>query len=784
MTPAKALQSRASRIAIPVLLLAGAFTLYLSTANPLFRFSDSPEVAAASHCLGVAHPTGYPLYLMAQKLWSFVVPIGNPCFRANLFSALCGAITLVLVYLFASKICGSFAGIVAALLLSFSRTFWLQSTQSTVYALNVMLGLILSLLAWRLVFERASAHRKDDSETGDELNTRAPLRLVALFFFLVGLGLGNHLTLILFPFAAVVSHPGPSLRMVASRKAALTGLAFLLAGLLIYAYLPVRAAVDPPINWDNPSSWERFWDHVSQRDYRFRQASRTTAESLGVTVSFFHTTLEELGVFGVALSLLGFLVLLWTKRRVGLFLLLLVLGALLVALLYGDGKEFELAYCLPAYTALAVMAGVGAAALVSIVRGKQLPDGAPASRTRSRYAVAVSVLLLLVPIGLVSANYHVCDSSCNYYAYWHGLNLLRTMPWGSTFFGETDTSLFPLYYLKFVEKRREDVKLYDRQWRVVDYFETSNPQANYNREMRIIQRAIEPVFYAEYPTVPAINIKLFGILMEAFMAEPRTSTVDFPVLYSEFLDDPPGDVYIDEWTRETRAKYFLLWAHQTQLQGRPDEARERFAKAKELGYESAGLMNNLSIYYEQAGLRDEAISAMERVLELSPGYSRFWSRLGILYYKGNSMEKAVEILQRAVELDDTNADALLYLGNLFLMRKDFGKAEEYFKKILVVMPHHIYAHNNLGFIYKQDGRYDEAIEQFKDAMLSDPGSPKPYYNLASVYALKRDKENVLKWLKKGRRHMTDRFVEQIRPLREFDFVRDDPRFEESLSIDE
>ena len=769
--------SKAVALWAPVLLFAASFTLFVHTANPLFRFSDSGELAAASHTLGVAHPTGYPLFLMSEKLWSFLVPIGNPCFRANVFSAVCASAALVIVYLLCLEFAGALAGLVAAGLLAFSQTFWLQATQSTVYALNLMLAALLTLLALRVLEPMSAAEPASQRIlVGGQRSAR---RSAALFFFVLGLGLCNHISLVIVPAALLLSQPRRVVRLLRARGVAIAAIVFLLFGLLVYLYLPVRASTKPSINWGDPSISTRFWQHISERDYKFKQASRSLDEYMTATKTFLGSLVKELGIAAMALALIGLIGGLFRRRALTLFLVLIAFGALLVALLYGEGTYLDRAYCLPAYMAIAVLAGLGAAEVVLFLAGRQKTTPTAARR---KLATAVSIVLIVLPITLLASNYHRCDSSRNYYAYWHGLNLLKTMPLNSTFFGETDTALFPLYYLKFVEGRRPDVNLYDRKWRVIEYFDQNDPQASYNREMRIIENSHNaPVFYAEYPSVPAINIKLFGILLEAFLTEPLTGTIDFQRLYSNFLVEPKKDIYIDKWTREARAKYFLLWGHQCQLQGDLAGARLHFEEARLLGFENAGLMNNLSIYLQRAGMADQAVSAMQRAVALRPHSAAFLTRLGLLYYKLKRFKEAISALDRALAIDDRNPDAAIYLGNAYMLQGDLANAEMCFKKTLKIMPHNTQAHNNLGFIYKRQGKYDMAAKHFKQAVRIGTHSYLPYFNLASVYALKGDTDNALKWLKRGRRYMSKDIVESIRKQKDFDSIRGDPRFGKILS---
>lgn len=762
---------------IPAILVAGAFTLYMSTANPLFRFSDAPELAAASFMLGVAHPTGYPLYVLCQKGWSFLLPIGNPCFRASLFSAVCASVAVALVYFIALEISGPLAGVVAAAMLAFSRPFWLQATQSTVYTLNLMLGLLLLLLAVRMLgrVNEAGAAR---GSTQSGFTPHWTLRTAALFFFILGLGMANHLTIALAPLALFLSHPIAFARLLSKRGVVWLAILFLLAGLVVYYYMPVRAATKPALNWGDTSISARLWDHVSQRDYKFKQATRSVGQHIAVIGSFFRSIGSELGVAGSLLAIVGLISSLFKRRGFAALLIVLSLGTLLVALLYGQGAYLEQAYCLPAYMAAAILAGLGAHCVVTLIAWGVGKFGVSSGR---KMAAVSSAVVIALPLLLVASNYHECNNSEVRYAYWHGENLLNTMPRDSVFFGETDTALFPLYYLKFVEGRRPDVELHDRSWRVLDYFEQNDAQSNYNREMRIIEKATAPVFYAEYPTVPAINIKLCGILLEAFLYEPKTTSIDFMRLYSNFLLEPPKGLYIDQWTQETRAKYFLLWGHQAQLQGDHARSESLFRKARTLGYDNPGLLNNLSIYYRAAGMMQDAIEVMVRATELEPESSRLLTRLGSLYFSAQRLDEAADVLRRSLKIDGDNTETIMYLANTFLVKGDLAQAERYFNRILEIMPHHMEAHNNLGFINKSQGKYDEAIEHFEIAVQIDPTSHLPYFNLAAIYSLKGDVENALKWLRRGRRYMSASFVDSVRQHADFDNVRDDPRFEQILT---
>ena len=55
------------------------------------------------HVLGVAHPTGYPTYILLAWLTE-LIPIGSVAFRANVLSAVLVAIALATVTAFAERL--------------------------------------------------------------------------------------------------------------------------------------------------------------------------------------------------------------------------------------------------------------------------------------------------------------------------------------------------------------------------------------------------------------------------------------------------------------------------------------------------------------------------------------------------------------------------------------------------------------------------------------------------------------------------------------------------------
>jgi len=64
----------------PLIVWVAFLTLYVVTAAPSLveLFDDSLEFQVVAPTFGIAHPTGYPLYVISGGLWSRVIfPFGN-----------------------------------------------------------------------------------------------------------------------------------------------------------------------------------------------------------------------------------------------------------------------------------------------------------------------------------------------------------------------------------------------------------------------------------------------------------------------------------------------------------------------------------------------------------------------------------------------------------------------------------------------------------------------------------------------------------------------------------
>ena len=115
---------------IATILGIGSLALYLRTLAPSVAtiFDDSLEFQLVGPTLGIAHPTGYPLYTLLTWLFSRL-PVGDAAYRVNLFSAVAAAAAVGILYLAAHEWTGSRLGAaIASTIFALSPIFWSQAT--------------------------------------------------------------------------------------------------------------------------------------------------------------------------------------------------------------------------------------------------------------------------------------------------------------------------------------------------------------------------------------------------------------------------------------------------------------------------------------------------------------------------------------------------------------------------------------------------------------------------------------------------------------------------------
>jgi hypothetical protein len=286
------LRSRDTLLAI-FIGLAG-LTLYGATAAPSVAtiFDDSLEFQVVLPTLGIAHPSGYPLYTLGGHLFTLLFPFRDPAGRTNLLSALTAAVTVGILYLVARRIAGSrAAAAIATVAFAISPVWWSQATIAEVYALH---GLLVVLFLYSLL-------RWEEAQSQGWPGENRWLKAAA---FVGGVGMSHHRMIALFFPAALVFvfWTDPSLLRQPRRWLGPVGL--FLAPLLLYLYLPIRGQVVTSLDGTYIPTWPDTLDWILARGYSVFLTGNPFGVSRGIA-DYLVLLLDQYGAFLLLSAVVG-----------------------------------------------------------------------------------------------------------------------------------------------------------------------------------------------------------------------------------------------------------------------------------------------------------------------------------------------------------------------------------------------------------------------------------------------------------------------------------------------
>lgn len=437
------------------------FIIYLFTLAPSVIQIDSGELATVQYTLGIAHPTGYPLFTMLGFLF-LQIPLGlRKITQANLLAATWSVFAIyffikVLIVLLINieekknnivskkkqktvaaikfnedqKI---FSIIAAAFFLAFSKTFWMQSTSVEVYSFQTMLFALILFFSFK-AFSSKEEYSKSWS-------------LVGLSF---AFGFSNHMTTLLaIPFAAILFFIKEKLTTSSIKIIFKTLVLSIPVLVLIYLYLPIRAAQNPIMNWGNPINFENFWRHFTGKQYQvwLFASFEATKKQLGNFVSNFPS---EFTIVGLFIGLIGFIFLYKINKKIFLTTLATFLFAVLYSVNY-DIVDLD-SYFLLAYMIFSIWILFGFLLLFSKL--EQL------LKTK-RMIIPIFTILIFVPL---ASNKSEVDQSDVYTFEDYTKTILNGVEKNSIILSyQWDYFISASYYFQNVEHFRKDVVVVDKE---------------------------------------------------------------------------------------------------------------------------------------------------------------------------------------------------------------------------------------------------------------------------------------------------------------------------------
>ena len=445
------------------------FIIYLTTLAPSVVKIDSGELTTVQATLGIAHPTGYPLFTIAGYLFSLMPFPFTEVYKLSLLCAVWCACSIGvfvytvkytldnLQYFIPHKISKQtkkkgkqvveqstvislsengklIAAVFSGLLLAFSKTFWAQSTSVEVYSLHLF-------LLTHIIFFLIKAY----TENSDKL---LPKNWV-LFVIFLALGFTNHMTTILIlPGVTYLFFSKFGLNRKSFSKILVSLVIFFAIIIIVYSYLPIRASQNPLLNWGNPVDLERIIRHISGKQYQVWLFSSIAAAKKQF-VYFINSLPAEFSV-SLLLSLLGLIYSFIYAKRFGIFILITFVTTVLYSINY-DINDID-SYFLLAYISIAFFSVFGIIKLLSLLKLKKFS-----------HSVSIGVIALFILLQVYS-NYDKVDESNNYTYEDYAKTILGSVSKNAVIFTyQWDYFVSPSYYFGYVENFRKDVVVIDKE---------------------------------------------------------------------------------------------------------------------------------------------------------------------------------------------------------------------------------------------------------------------------------------------------------------------------------
>lgn len=454
------------------------FIIYLFTLAPSVVQIDSGELAAVQITLGIAHPTGYPLYTILGFLFSLLPLPFTKIYIMNLLAAIyCSAaagvfiqtVKLILDNLdkfnshkaLENKKAGKrskknkiavieknlekftftknfkiYISCFTGFILAFSKTFWFQSTSVEVYSLHLLL---ICLILYALI----SAFIQNENEKSIWKDKWA-----ALSIFLA-LSFSNHMTtLLILPAAAYLFFSKFGFNKAAAKKLLLLSTIFLAVLIIVYSYLPIRASQQPILNWGNPIDLERILRHVSGKQYQVWLFSSMAAAKKQLAY-FFSNLAEEFNIALIPIAA-GLFFSRSFSKKLFIFLIVMLVSTVFYSINY-DIVDID-SYFLLAFISLALFASFGIIKLLSLIKINQ--------HTGLLRVGAVFCFVIL----FAAFNFNKTDQSKTQVFEQYSKSLINSVPEKSIILSyQWDFFISASYYFQNVENFRKDVVIIDKE---------------------------------------------------------------------------------------------------------------------------------------------------------------------------------------------------------------------------------------------------------------------------------------------------------------------------------
>jgi len=593
-----------------------------------------------------------------------------------------------------------------------------------------------------------------------------------------------------------------------------------IALLIVFAYslyllIYIRANLNPPINENNPSTWQAMQDYLSRKQYGEQSMILTfpyrVADFWNYQVNFMFNRYFSWQFIGKGLSLdaqdritevislqglygLPFLFGIlgavhhffrdW-KRALAVGILFFIMGyGVVIYLNQPDPQPRERDYSyVGAFFAFSLWIGLGIAGLLESVMEHFR------NKSKLKYiiiGITVLICFIAVPFNMFAFNFNSHDRSGNYVASDYSYNILQSCEPNAIIFTNGDNDTFPLWYLQEVENIRKDVRvvnlsLLNAHWyiRQLQNFEPKIP-------LQLSEDQIKNLYPMQWKTQD-IEIQVPEKIIEKIREQADPDEYDSLTNKVKFTIEPTitsGNIkglrvqdmmilrviQVLQWQRPVYFSLTVSNKNRLELDNflRMDGIVFKLVPYKVDQLNSDILHENLFQKYIYRNLDNPDIYYNLRIKKLMQNYRTAFNQLAGNFIKQNKNEQSVEVLDRMNEIIPpeiipfSSEIAAMLIVDTYL---NAGKKVDYSKYIMNVIPG-IYQNKKeklrLASFYMSVLEAPERVEELLIPLLDKyPDDGQLYIMLVQYYSRERNYDKALnildKWLT---RHPNDAYAKE------------------------
>ncbi|KPK74749.1 MAG: hypothetical protein AMJ89_05510 [candidate division Zixibacteria bacterium SM23_73] len=583
---------------------------YSLTLCPTVFWWDSGEFIANIAVLGIPHRPGFPIYILLGKFFS-LPPFFNLALQINFLSALFSAFSLLVFYFAFFEILNLFFPRIAhkktqatvsasafLLVLGFTYSFWIQAVRAEVYSLSL---LFFAVLLFSSLLYLKSCH----------------LKYIYLFFFVLGLGLGNHHLSLLSTIPALfflLLCSSPHNESVVRNSSFIINvrrlplyLLFFLSGLSIYLYLPIRSISNPLLAWGDTQSLSGSASSVfaleSLKNLNLNFLSNMGEKIFGTIYLFY----DQLTLICFLISLLGMIFLAKHSKKFWIFLLLLIMGncasVIFMTTEFISTNPDLHGYLLSSLFSLAFLYGLGVFFIMDGIKNH--------SSIIRHLSLVIFLLISFIPL---SKHFTYANLSNNRIAHNYGYNTIHHLDSNSVLFVDNVNLSFILRELQYAEGTRRDVKIIERGLLSFNWYadQKRSEFGSTGKELKDLFSGIPDHLSGK---------ALFYAILKKCLNQNTPTYMEFTEGDSDLVNYliPSGYVFkLSEKRMDQIPEEILLSQKRWEKNGFFDLGDDKFQKDWDAKRVFALSFYRLGLFYEKRGMTSFALDKFEQVRKIDP----------------------------------------------------------------------------------------------------------------------------------------------------------------------